>query len=283
MTVLFLLPSAIVAHPGIGIVMNSAGHVFYTDLNHVWEISPNGTVSIAVKDVHTHQLYLDKQDNLYGEHVWYEGEHTDKWVHYRWKLTKEKELVRLTPDTEGFPVHSGLVRDCERNMYWQEKVDGHEVIKRQDESGKVFLHSDHKFEDVRWMFVPREKMELYVIDLVTLKKVEPDGQVRIISEDLSEKSISHAFVRDIHNLMGMWEDNASNLYIAVFGGKKVKKVSPDGEIKTVVKVSGRWSPSGGLFDQNENLWLLEYSLSNNARVKRIDLKGNEIIFQGSDS
>lgn len=30
------------AHPGIGIVMDSKGNVFYTDLKQVWKIDPLG-------------------------------------------------------------------------------------------------------------------------------------------------------------------------------------------------------------------------------------------------
>ena len=41
------------AHPGIGIVMDRQGTVFYTDLTHVWKIMPDGAKSIAVRNVHT--------------------------------------------------------------------------------------------------------------------------------------------------------------------------------------------------------------------------------------
>ena len=39
------------AHPGIGIVMDSQGNVFYTDLTHVWKIDPAGERTIAVENV----------------------------------------------------------------------------------------------------------------------------------------------------------------------------------------------------------------------------------------
>ena len=66
------------AHPSIGLVSDSRGNIYYTDLVHVWKITPDGERSIAVKDVHTHELYIDDIDDLYGEHEWYEGEATDK-------------------------------------------------------------------------------------------------------------------------------------------------------------------------------------------------------------
>ena len=36
--------------------------------------------SIAVHDVHSHELYIDSLDNLYGEHLWYNGETLKTWA-----------------------------------------------------------------------------------------------------------------------------------------------------------------------------------------------------------
>ena len=74
----FVVLSTAQAHPGVGIVQNSRGTVFYTDLKQVWKITPNGEKSVAVPNVHSHELCLDADDNLYGEHLWYEGEATKK-------------------------------------------------------------------------------------------------------------------------------------------------------------------------------------------------------------
>ena len=39
-----------------------------------------------------------------------------------------------------------------------------------------------------------------------------------------------------------------------------------------------WSPSGGMFDRDGNLWLLEYDSANAVRVRRIARNGRERIF-----
>jgi streptogramin lyase len=51
---LFALP--VWGHPGIGIVEDSNGGVFYTDLKQVWRIDPAGNKSVVVRNVHTHEL-----------------------------------------------------------------------------------------------------------------------------------------------------------------------------------------------------------------------------------
>lgn len=90
------------AHPGVGIVQDSCGNVFYTDLVHVWKITPDGKKSIAVRSVHSHELYLDAQDKLYGEHLWYEGDATKRWSHRIWCLKPDGTLVRVK---FKFPVY----------------------------------------------------------------------------------------------------------------------------------------------------------------------------------
>lgn len=52
--------------------MDSKGDVYFTDLKHVWKLAPDGKKNIVVSNVHTHELWIDANDNLYGEHLWYE-------------------------------------------------------------------------------------------------------------------------------------------------------------------------------------------------------------------
>ena len=99
------------AHPGVGIVEDSAGNIFYTDLAKVWRIAQDGTRSIAVPGVHTHELCLDAEDTLYGEHLWYEGDATKTWGHRVWKRTKDGVVRDVIPAREGFLTDYSFVRD----------------------------------------------------------------------------------------------------------------------------------------------------------------------------
>src|SRR5262245_61408252 len=88
-----LAVSAAHAHPGVGIVQDSRGNIFYTDLKQVWKLAPDGKKSVAVPNIHTHELCLDDEDNLSGEHLWYEGDATKKWGHRVWRMTKDGTLT----------------------------------------------------------------------------------------------------------------------------------------------------------------------------------------------
>ncbi len=106
------------AHPGIGIVKDSKGNIYYTNLEHVLKISADGRKTIAVKNVHTHQLYMDKQDNLYGQHSMYSGEATNEWSHYVWKLNAKGKLDTIIKHTKGFYIENfSFVQDDAGNLY----------------------------------------------------------------------------------------------------------------------------------------------------------------------
>src|SRR6185436_5881641 len=99
---LIFISNISIAHPGIGVVEDSRGNIFYTDLEQVWKVAPNGVKSIAVPNVHTHELFLDENDNLFGEHLWYNGDATKTWGHYVWKFTKNGQFQKIIPNTNGF-------------------------------------------------------------------------------------------------------------------------------------------------------------------------------------
>lgn len=84
---------------------------------------------------------------------------------------------------------------------------------------------------------------------------------------------------DHHYLMGAWTDAEENVYVAVFGAGKIKKVTPEGQVETVVEVAGSWSPAGGLVAADGSLWVLEFSEQSEARVRKINPDGKVQTFQ----
>ena len=96
------------AHPSVSLIMDSRGNVYYSDLKHVWKIDVHGKKTVVVHNVHTHELYLDKDDNLFGEHLWYNGETANTWGHYIWKLTINGTLEQIKPPTIAFVILSSL-------------------------------------------------------------------------------------------------------------------------------------------------------------------------------
>jgi len=268
------------AHPGIGIVMDSKDNVYYTDLTHVWKISPNGIRSIAVKNVHTHELYLDDQDDLYGEHEWYEGEATDKWGNYVWCLSKDGVLEKTVQDIEGLLDNNTLVRNVEGTTYWAERSGEIQQLHKQTSTGTNTLLTEHNFKDIRWLYFSKTDNALYVVDHLKIKKVTTLGKVLVIADNLKEAGPPFEGVADRHYIFGIWTDKNNDLYLALYGASKVKKISANGKITTVFESQKGWSPCGGMMTTNGVLWIMEFSDKNTTRVRKVDPNGKNTVYGG---
>src|SRR5262249_42017691 len=160
-----------------------------------------GTKSIAVRDVHTHELHIDAQDNLYGEHLWYEGDATKKWGHRVWRLKPDGKLMDLIPAREGFRKSYSFVRDRHGNMYWAEPGPRTVICKRTPD-GRVDTLATGNFPNVRWMTATPEGT-LFLIDGQDLWRITPDGSVSTVARDLAQRRFTQFHVDDHHALMGL--------------------------------------------------------------------------------
>src|SRR5687768_8097510 len=127
--------------------MDSKANVFYTDLKQVWKIDTRGKKSIVVRGVHTHELYIDKNDNLFGEHLWYNGESVDTWGHYVWKYSSDGKFEKVIPETDGY----SFVRDKQGNMYYASRENKCQKVKRKNTDGTITTLGDLCLDNIRWM------------------------------------------------------------------------------------------------------------------------------------
>ena len=121
------------------------------------------------------------------------------------------------------------------------------------------------FKDIRWMTVtPNDAV--YLIDLLDLVRITPDGKVTTIARNLA----SHALIGDDrHRVQGLWTDRAGNVYVAASAEREVKRDTPSGRVDVVARSTFPWSPSGGAIAPNGDLWILEYSVTNQQRVRKV--------------
>lgn len=127
--VFFYFPLAVKAHPGVGIVKDSKGNIYYTDLEQVWKIAKNGSRSVAVKNVHTHELFIDASDNLFGEDKWYNGEKLNTWGYFVWCLKNNGTLDTIIKPSPGFLTNYSFVRDAAGNMYLADQAATSQIKK----------------------------------------------------------------------------------------------------------------------------------------------------------
>lgn len=260
------------AHPGIGIVVDSKGNVFYTDLKHVWRIAPDGRKTIAVRNVHTHELAIDHEDNLYGEHLWYEGERTDRWGHYIWRLGADGTLTVIVPPRKGFRDDYGdfsFVRDREGNQYWVDRED--HAVRKRSVDGTVSTVAVSQFRNVRWMTVTPGGT-VFLMDLHDLVRVGKDGSVRSVAHKLPQNKKAFLFFTNEHAVMGLAADDAENVYVAVSADQVVRKVTREGKVRDVVRSKSPWAPTGVCIGPNGAVYVLE-NAGSDVRVRKVEANG----------
>ncbi|MFN8344370.1 MAG: hypothetical protein U0X91_05180 [Spirosomataceae bacterium] len=262
------------AHPGIGIVCDSKGNIFYTDLKQVWKIAADGKRSLAVPHVHTHELFMDAQDNLFGEHLWYEGEKTDKWGTYAWQYTANGQIINLTGNVEGFQHGHPLCRDAAGNMYWADRDKVEKYIFRKTPKGDIEVLYSGKFTDIRWQFCQKDGT-FYFIDDNDLYKLTPRRKLVLVAKDVDDVPITppHTLSNgNNHSIYGIWDDPQGNMYVAVMSKNQIRKITKEGTVSIVYESPLGLSPTGGVFDQQGDLWVLETRADNTVRVTEIPQK-----------
>ncbi|HSB63141.1 MAG TPA: hypothetical protein VLJ18_03200 [Thermoanaerobaculia bacterium] len=273
---LVTLAGSAAAHPGIGIVRDGRGNVFYTDLANVWRIDPAGVKTIAVARVHTHELWLDASGALYGEHLWYEGDATKKWGHRVWRLGPDGSLSDVVAAREGFRTDWSFVRDAAGNGYWREG-DGVARFFVKTAAGATAVRAEcFDCRDVRWLAAARDGT-LYFVDGADLRAVSPQGSIRTLARGLGSRSLTQAFVSVRHALMGIWT-GPGGVYVARYGTREVLVVAPDGVVTVAARSSFPWAPTGGTFGPEGDLWLLEASATDAVRVRRIARDGRVTVY-----
>ena len=266
---LLALPAT--AHPGWGIVRDTRGNLFFTDLKQVWMLSPAGVLSVVVPAVHTHELVIDHDGNLFGENVTYESA-ADKWHNYLWKRTPDGQVMTVVPDGQVLRGFS-LLRDAAGNMYAIEQNNHTRtrtlLLKRtpagetQELAGGAFGIRDGKGKDAQFSSVGGVDVlpdgTIYLVDGATLRKVTPEGQVTTLARDLDKpRRLIQGTAGKANAFFGVRYDGKDNVYVADYDNRRVLKLSADGKQRvTAYESSFGWAPTG-VWVAGEDLYVLEW-------------------------
>ncbi len=281
--VVVAVSAAAFAHPGIGVVVDKAGNVYYTDLKQVWRMDARGAKTIVVPNVHTHELYLDAAGNLFGEHLWYTGPQDGSGTyHFRiWKRSPDGRITDVVPATAGFRKDESFVRDAAGNAYVAGESSGEskrKVVRRISPAGRS-TRLAAGFTNIRWMAIGADQ-NLYLVDDNHLCRVHTDGKdndgkgndgkVTVLSRNLGDASANPLSWSSDHQLMGIAADALGNVYVANYSAAKVKKVGRDGQVTIFDRSSGKWSPTG-IALSGDKAYILESDGLYGVRVRTVAL------------
>ncbi len=244
-------------HPAIGIVADADGVIYYSDNRNVWRVAPGGRRTLAVAGVHTHELWLDAAGNLYGEHLWYEGERTNRWGHRVWKRLPNGDVTDVIPARAGFREDYrdfSFVRSPDGWMYWLVRQGQSTLLQRNLAAGRVETLED--LGDIRpgWLGVAPSGDLLFAVRGVIWRR-PPSGRARPVHEG------------SLGAVMGIWADRAGNVYAALPERRAVAKIDRRGAVSVADQSPAPWRPSGGVVAPDGRLWVLEFNPANQQRVR----------------
>lgn len=255
------------AHPGVGLVQDSRGTLFFTDLVHVWQVGRDGRKTIAVRNVHTHELALDADDNLYGEDLRYEGEATNHWHHRVWRRSPDGRVTDLFGTRPGFRDDYGLARDRRGTQYWLQPENGR-VRCRTPDGTVTTIQPNTDLPRLSRLAVSPDGSALYLSSSHALFRLALDGTCTALLR--YQTGTPHA-------LMGLWPAPDGSVYVADYAAQAIVQVRAE-KASIVARTESPWSPSAVLRGREGALWILEYSGTNEARLRRVDAAGRSRIF-----
>ncbi len=277
------------AHPGWGIVVNSKGHLYFTDIDHltIWKLLPDGSLEAAVTGVWTHHLLLDGQDNLYYEREEYRGS-VGPYYSF-WRLSPSGEQTLLIAPTLNREQYGGeyTVVDAAGNIYF---LSGNRIIKRSPAGdltnlagGQSSGQDDGQGDQARFGWITGMTLgpdsALYVVDDDALRKVTLEGTVTTLVRGLLTVPPDDPFFPDgsFNRIWDLFLDTDGTAYLAYKGNRRLLQVTPEGDLTEIYHAEAPWSPMGVTVD-NGNLYLLETAWQDDIggfgpRVRRLSADG----------
>jgi len=258
------LANATLAHPASGIVVDAQGRVYFI-YHGVMRLEPSGKLTNFHEDRGGHWLAIDPAGAFS-------------------KVTP-KEFERITPDgaipclifaSGGAP----LVVGQDGNLYYGSNGSPEESFPP-GALAVVRLSPDGRKD----LFAPSLKQKLAELnDGVTGLTSGPDGSIYVatwkgmvkLKKDGSiAKIVYPVIVKDCdsdpadHNpanassplLRGLGVDSNGNIYVAATSCHRVLKITPEGQVTSILKAERPWSPTG-IAVSGEHVFVLEYTNAN---------------------
>ncbi len=251
------------AHEGWGIVVDATGQVYFGDIpaNIIWKITARGDVERAAVGKHSHALVLDSAGNVYGSNP-----HLTLPIRSVWRLTPTGQLTDLIPPTDNFPLGlQSFTIDAAGTIYsvnaWNAQAPTIVLLKRSTQgevaalAGSTVGQADGKGSDVKFLGIDGMAWGadgvLYVTDGPYVRRVSQDGTVTTLGDGaITER-------RWDEDLLGIALDANADVYVADHANRRIRKITGDGTVSTVLSTGFLWAPTGVTMTP-DGLYVLEH-------------------------
>ena len=286
------------AHPASGIVVDSKGNVYFSDLETVWKVDTSGKLAAfrpGIRGRHVHELAIDDEDNIFGADISYESE---KWISAVWKMTPKGDLTYLLKPTADPPPGTSLWHDREGNMYWVDQnnhTKTRTLLLRRSPDGDVTTlagsswgHADGKgtaarFGSVGGMTIAADG-NIYLTDGDSMRRVAMDGTVSTLARELTIRTSEDTptlFGGNHGSLAGLSVGSDGSVYVADSGNRRVLKIR-DGASQVVLRSEPPFFPTGVAATPAGDVYILEVgftlpNVSSGPRVRKVTADGKTVV------
>ncbi|HEV3168390.1 MAG TPA: hypothetical protein VGZ22_30575 [Isosphaeraceae bacterium] len=263
-----LLATSVWAHPGSGIVVDPQGEVYFQDSlgRVVWKIDSQGKLTAFLQGKGGHWMALDR-----------EGCFANVELKLFERITPAGVKPALIFADGGAPV--AVCQDG--NLYYgsgfsggDEMAPGGLSVTRMTPEGKRTLFAPGlqttlaKLNEGVTGLAAGPEGTLYVAGPSVVLKLKMDGTVTTLAhpvvvtdcdDDIPPNSRSLYFHPPF--LRGLDVTSVGTVYAAATGCRCLVRITPDGQVKTVMKAAPPWSPTGVAL-RNGEVFVLEYTNAN---------------------
>lgn len=286
------------AHPASGIVVDTKGNVYFSDLETVWKIDTTGKLTAVrpgIRGRHVHELAIDPEDNIFGADISYESQ---KWISAVWKVAPKGDLTYLLEPTADPPLGMSLWLDRLGNMYWVDQNNHSKtrtLLLRRTPEGKVTTlgggawgHADGKgsaarFGSIGGMTIAADG-NIYLTDGDSLRRVTMDGTVTTLARELTVRNgqdMPTLFGGNHGTLAGLGVGADGTVFVADSGNRRVLKVR-DGKAQVALRSEPPFLPTGVAVTPSGDVYILEVgftlpNVSSGPRIRKLTADGRVIV------
>ncbi len=267
-----LLPAMLYAHPGSGIVVDRLGQVYFVDTGAgLWKIDTRG-VLVKITAPRFHWMTLD-EDDLFANARLPSGAAGD--------VTR----VGSTP-TVLLASDYPLVIGGDGTLYYPSRRAGGSAVDllRLEPNGRSSILATIPLPYLNGLAAARDG-SLYYTENRAIRRVSAEGRVSTVVANVRLGSCARipGNTPDDPFLRGLAVDSHGTVFVAASGCGSVLKVTPDGQVETVLQLEGPWSPTAVALFHGE-IYVLEYlhtavedRLQWLPRVRRISPDGKSVV------
>jgi len=246
-----LIVTSTSAHPGSGIVVDKEGNIYFTDTGMgVWKIDKKGTLTyMPASKFHWMALdevgYFAESQKNFGE--WFE----------RITPQSSKPVLIMCSD---FP----FIVNRDGNLYYADtRTSSPRIVRRTPDGTESVLARGALFQGITGIAAGPDG-SIYVTDASRadsniIRKITLGGTVTTFAGDFARKdrAINPPPETPSAHCRGLDVDSQGVVYVAATGGRKVLKITPHGEVSTVLQAPSPWSPTGVAVFRGE-VYVLEW-------------------------